>query len=214
MRSDSGSSRTGEPEVETRSFIERARRQQLIEAAMVTVNEIGYHRASLAEIGKRADVAKSAVGYYFSSKEALLLALVESVFAALGEAVLVAVQEQRDASSRLRAYAEGYLAHVDTHRHVIAAAVEIVVSHRTADGTPLYLLEDEGDTALLRTILAAGMDEGVFRRLPIAVATGLAESVIDRAITVVQRDLGADLGELRAHAVPFLFRALGVADDD
>lgn len=179
---------------------------------MATVNDVGYHRASLAEIAGRAQIAKSAVAYYFSSKEGLLLDLVQTVFAALGESVVTAVDGIAEPAARLRAYAAAYLLYVDAERHAIAAAVEIVVSHRTADGTPLYLVEDEADTALLRSILRAGIDQGVFTAMPLDVATGLAESVLDRAITLVQRDPGADLAALRAHVVPFLFRGLGVTD--
>lgn len=192
------------------SFIEAARRRQLIEAAIATVNQIGYHRASLAEIASRAGIVKSAVVYYFASKEGLLLDLVGTVFGSLGESVLAAVDGIEEPSSRMRAYAEAYVGHVDAHRHAIAAAVEIVVSHRTADGTPLYLVEDDDDTALLRSIVRAGMEQGAFTRMPLEVATGLAESVLDRAITLVQRKPDIDLGELRAHVVPFLFRGLGV----
>lgn len=197
----------------SRSFIETARRRQLIDAAIVTVNEIGYARASLAEIAKRASIAKSAVVYYFSSKDALLLELVDSVFGDLGDAVLRAVQDADGARASLRAYVDAYLAHVDTHRHALAAAVEIVVSHRTADNTPLYLVDNESDTALLRSILRAGIDDGTFQPLPLAVAVGLVASALDWSITVVQRDPGADLTELRAHTAPFLFRALGVDDE-
>lgn len=196
----------------SRSFIETARRNQLIDAAVVTVNEVGYHRASLAEIAGRAQIAKSAVAYYFSSKEGLLLDVVQTVFAALGESVLTAVDGVEGPAARLRAYADAYLAHVDAERHAIAAAVEIVVSHRAADGTALYLVEDEEDTALLRSILRAGIDQGVFTAMPLDVATGLTESVLDRAITLVQRNPDADLSAVRAHVVPYLFRALGVAD--
>lgn len=195
------------------SFIEMARRRQLIDAAVVTVNEVGYHRASLAEIAGRAQIAKSAVAYYFASKDGLLLDVVQTVFTALGESVLTAVDGVDEPAARLRAYADAYVAHVDAQRHAIAAAVEIAVSHRTADGTPLYLVEDEGDTALLRSILRAGIDQGVFTTMPLDVATGLAESVLDRAITLVQRAPGADLSALRAHVVPFLLRALGAVDD-
>jgi hypothetical protein len=48
--------------------------------------------------------------------------------------------------------------------------------------------------------------------MPPDVATGLAESVLDRAITLVQRNPHVDLSELRAHVVPFLFRGLGAED--
>ncbi|MBO0610779.1 TetR/AcrR family transcriptional regulator [Myceligenerans salitolerans] len=213
MRSEPAASPGDPASASSRSFIETARRRQLIDAAVATVNGVGYHRASLAEIGKRAGIVKSAIGYYFSSKEALLLELVQEAFAALGESALDAVSGHECATARLRAYSEAYLAHVDTHRHAIAAAVEIVVSHRTADGTPLYLVEDEEDTALLRSILTTGMEDGSFLRMPLGVATGLVEAVLDRAITVVQRDPRADLGDLRAHAVPFLLRSLGAGDE-
>ena len=196
----------------SRSFIEVARRRQLIEAAVLTVNEVGYHRASLAEIAGRAQIAKSAVAYYFASKEGLLLDVVQTVFTALGESVLTAAEGVDEPAVRLRAYADAYLAHVDAERRAIAAAMEIVVSHRAADGTALYLIEDEEDTALLRSILRAGMDQGDFTTMPLDVATGFVESVLDRAITLVQRNPGADLGALRAHVVPFLLRALGVTD--
>ncbi|GGH45917.1 TetR/AcrR family transcriptional regulator [Microbacterium album] len=201
-----------EPREGARTFIELARRRQLVDAAVATVNEVGYHRASLAEIARRAQIAKSAVVYYFASKEGLLLELVGTVFAALGESVLAAVEVIEEPAARLRAYAEAYVAHVDAHRHAISAAVEVAVSHRTAEGTPLYLINDDDDTALLRSILRAGMEQGAFTEIPLDVATGLVESVLDRAITLVQRDPGVDLGELRAHVVPYLFRALGVDD--
>lgn len=201
------------PRGTSRSFIEEARRKQLIEAAVVTVNEVGYHRASLAEIAGRARIVKSAVAYYFASKEGLLLDVVQTVFTALGESVLTAVEGVDEPAGRLQAYADAYVAHVDAERRAIAAAVEIVVSHRTAEGTPLYLVEDEQDTALLRSILRAGMDQGVFAEMPLDVATGLAEGVLDRAITLVQRNPGTDLSVLRVHLVPFLFRALGASND-
>lgn len=206
MRSDL----TGPP---ARSFIETARRAQLVETAIATVNELGYPRSSLAEIARRAGVAKSAIVYYFASKDALLLEVVETVFAELGAELLAAVEGVAAPADRLSAYADAYLGHVDEHRAAIAAAVDIVVSHRTADGTPLYLLEDESDTALLRDVIAEGVSSGSFRPIPLAVAVGLVESVLDHAITTVQRDPGADLSGLRAEAGPFLMRALTAAPD-
>lgn len=195
------------------SFIEAVRRTQFVQAAVVTVAELGYRRASLAEIASRAGIAKSAVAYYFASKEGLLLEVVQTVFGALGERVLAAVDGVETPVARLRAYVETYVEHIDEHRLDIAAAVEIVVSHRTADGTPMYLLDAEDDTALLRSILQAGIDAGVFQVMPVDVATELVESVLDRAITLVQRDLGVDLREFSAQVLPFLLRALGVRDD-
>src|SRR5690606_858021 len=124
-----------------------------------------------------------ALVYYFGTKERLLLDVVGQGFEALGTAVEAAVVAESAPDARLRAYAETYLAHIDTHRHNIAAAVAIVVAHRDAVGTPLYRTETDEDTALLRSILQAGMDAGVFRRAPIADAVRVAESLLDVVIT-------------------------------
>lgn len=190
------------------TFTEAARRAQIVQSAIETVNEIGYHRASLAEIAKRASVAKSAIVYYFGSKDALLLHVLDHVFTALGAAVETVVAAEATPDSRLRAYADGYLDHISTHRREVAAGVTIVVSHRGADGVPLYLMQSDEDTALLRSILSDGMDAGTFRQTPLATAVTIVESLLDIAITAVQQDLDCDLTELNAQIIAFVFRGL------
>ena len=189
-----------------RTFTETARRAQIIAAAIATVNEIGYHRASLSEIARRAGVAKSAIGYYFSSKEALLLSVVEEVFTRLEAAVASAVAAEDEPAAQLNAYAQGYLAHVDAHRAEVTAGIEIVVSHRTEDGTPLYLTGTEEDSQLLRSILDEGMDAGVFRRMPLSVAVSLVEALLDVCVTELQRNLDADLEPIVVETVAVLVK--------
>lgn len=184
------------PERPVRTFTETARRAQIIAAAIATVNEIGYPRASLAEIAQRAGVAKSAIVYYFSSKESLLLSVVDEVFTELDAAVAPQALAPTDPAAQLRAYVRAYLAHVDLHRAEVTAGIEIVVSHRTAAGTPLYLTGTEEDSALVRGILTRGMEAGVFRSMPLGVATALVEALLDVWPTELQRDPDAQLGTL------------------
>lgn len=190
----------------SRTFTETARRAQLIAAAITTVNEIGYHRASLSEIAQRAGVAKSAIVYYFSSRESLLLSVVEEVFTRLEAAIAEAVDGDAAPSAQLLAYAQGYLTHVDGHRAEVTAGIEIVVSHRTEDGTPLYLTGTEEDSRLLGGILTAGMETGAFRRMPLKVAVALVEAVLDVATTELQRDLEADIEPFAAETIEMLIR--------
>lgn len=207
------------PDARERTFTETARRAQLVSAAIATVNEIGYHRASLSAIAARAGVAKSAIVYYFSSKEALLLAVVDEVFTRLDAAIEPAVRAQTDPVAQLRAYARAYLAHVDAHRAEVVAGLEIVVSHRLDDGTPLYLTGTDADTRLLRSILTAGMDAGVFRRMSLDHAVSIVEALLDLWTTDLQRDLHAELGGLGEETIAFLLRGLAPpaasgSDDD
>lgn len=193
---------------ESLTFTERARREQLLNAAIATVNEVGYPRASLSAIARRGGVAKSAIGYYFSSKDALLLTVVDQVFSAIDAALEQAVAQHAEPRERLRAYAEAYLGHVDQHRAEVAAGVEIVVSHRGPDGTPLYLTGTEEDSSLLRGILADGMQQGVFRPIPLRIAINLVESLLDVAPTELQRNLSADLTDLIPETITVLLHGL------
>lgn len=190
------------------TFIETARRAQILRGAIETVNEVGYHRASLAEISRRAGVAKSAIVYYFGTRDALMASVIEHVFGRLGAATESAVSRERGPVQRLRAYAESTLAHIGEHRTEMAAGVAIAVSHRAADGEPAYLEQSEEDTALLRGILSAGMREGVFRELPVAAGVAIVEALLDAAVTAVQRDPGADPAPLNEQILLVLLRGL------
>lgn len=201
------------------TYTQTARRAQILDAAIETVNALGYPRASLAEIAKRAGIAKSAIVYYFSSKDTLLLQVLHDVYADLGVAIVTAVEAADEPvdgpvdepARRLRAYLEAYLGFVDNRRAAMAAASEIVVAHRTADGVPLYLSEsaDNDDSALLRGILAEGMDAGRWRRIDPATAVNLVDSLLSLAISEVQRDLAADLTAVLPEIVAFIERGLG-----
>lgn len=195
----------------SQTFTEKARRAQIVQAAIDTVNQVGYPRASIAEIARRAGVAKSAIVYYFGTKDTLLLHVVEHVYTELDKVLVQSVAPHSEPAARLRAYAEAYLAHLDAHRAEMAAGTEIVVSHRGADDVPLYLTGTDEDSALLREILSDGMERGVFRPIPLLIAVSLIESLLDLATTELQRDLTANLTDLLPEIVTIIFR--GLAND-
>lgn len=190
------------------TFTETARREQIVRSAVAVVNERGYHEASLAAIAAHAGLAKSALVYYFGSRESLLLHVISEVFGALEVSVEAAVAAHSTPEARLRAHVEGYLAHVDAHRAEVAAGVAIVVVHRAPDGVPLHMsLEPEGESALTR-VLREAMDAGVVRAMPPALARSLVEHLLDAAVTEVQRDPAADLDPLRGAITETLLRGL------
>lgn len=198
------------PDPAPHTFTGTARRTQIIAAAITTVNEIGYHRASLSEIAERAHVAKSAIVYYFGSKEGLLLSVVDEVFTHLEQTVAPIALAETDPVAQLAAYLRAYLDYVDAHRAEVTAGVEIVVAHRTTDGTPLYLMGDEEDSKLLRGILTAGMDAGVIRRMPLPVAVSIVEAVLDVGVTEVQRDRACDLTPFADESIAFILRGFAI----
>jgi AcrR family transcriptional regulator len=54
-------------------------RQQIIEAAITSILEVGFYRSSTNEIARRADVSWGALQYHFGTREALLLAVLREL---------------------------------------------------------------------------------------------------------------------------------------
>src|ERR1700746_1264946 len=55
-----------------RTFTDLARRAQIAQCAAEALTEVGYADASMADIARRAGVAKSVISYHFSDKEELM----------------------------------------------------------------------------------------------------------------------------------------------
>ena len=55
-----------------RTFIENARRQQIVAAAIDTIAEVGFAQASLARIAERIGISKGVISYHFAGKDDLV----------------------------------------------------------------------------------------------------------------------------------------------
>jgi AcrR family transcriptional regulator len=54
-------------------------RNQIIEATIASILEVGFYRSSTNEIARRANVSWGAVQYHFGTREALMVAVVEAL---------------------------------------------------------------------------------------------------------------------------------------
>jgi AcrR family transcriptional regulator len=54
-------------------------RAQIIDAAITSIQEVGFYRSSTNEIARRADVSWGALQYHFGTREALLLAIIHEI---------------------------------------------------------------------------------------------------------------------------------------
>jgi transcriptional repressor BetI len=66
---------------------EALRRRQLIEATIDAVADVGFARATLGQIARRADVSPGLVAHYFVNKDGLLEAAMRRLVRELGESV-------------------------------------------------------------------------------------------------------------------------------
>jgi AcrR family transcriptional regulator len=120
------------------TFIEAARRAQIVTAAIDTIAEVGYGRASLARIAERAGTSKGVISYHFASKDDLIREIAAEVLAK-GEAyMLPRILAESSGPGMLRAYIESNLAFMREHRNHLVAVLEIFFNARGEDGRPLF----------------------------------------------------------------------------
>ncbi|WP_141770577.1 TetR/AcrR family transcriptional regulator, partial [Bacillus sp. MUM 116] len=116
------------------SFIEKARRAQIVECAIETIAELGYAQASLGQIAKRANISKGVISYHFSNKEELLEQVVMEYYLACQSFISPQVDAQTSARDMLNKYIDSNLNFVDENRKHVFAVIEIVSNERTEDG--------------------------------------------------------------------------------
>jgi AcrR family transcriptional regulator len=114
------------PEPEQRTFIENARRQQIVVAAIDTIAEVGYGQASLARIAARIGISKGVISYHFAGKDDLIKQVVIDVVEAGRAYILPRVLAESTGPAMLRAYIGSNLSFMREHRNYMVAVVEIL----------------------------------------------------------------------------------------
>jgi TetR/AcrR family fatty acid metabolism transcriptional regulator len=160
MRSENNSSGQ-EPE---RTFIETARRAQIVAAAIATIAELGYGQASLARIAETAGTSKGVIIYHFGGKDELIREVIAEVVAGGVAYMEPLIEAEPTGAGKLRAYIESNLAFMRENRSRMVALVEIALNARAADGSRLYdLAVQDAGAAALQQLLAYFQGTGEFR---------------------------------------------------
>jgi AcrR family transcriptional regulator len=141
---------------------EAARRTQIVAAAIETVAELGYARASFAKIADRAGLSStSRISYHFAGKADLLRACVAEITGVATEFMRPRIDAAAGYAAKLRAYIESNLDLLVERPAHLRALVEILRNVRDAeDGLGEAALASR--TRLFAEHLRAGQEAGEF----------------------------------------------------
>ncbi|WP_234414145.1 TetR/AcrR family transcriptional regulator [Paenibacillus sp. CAA11] len=163
------------------SFIAGARREQIIEAAIKTLDEIGYVKTSLSQIAKRAGISTALISYHFSDKHDLMDQLLTRLIEMSTAYIKDSVSREQNSQAQLDAFIRASLTYQHTYPERSTALVEIVFHVRTSDHVPYYKLQDDSEDeqmALLRSILSEGQKKGEFGSFHIDVLASFIQGAI------------------------------------
>ena len=130
-----------------RTFIETARRAQIVGAAIDTIAEVGYAGTSFARIAERVGISRGLISYHFTGKDDLIRQVVHDVVEQGVAYMRPRILAESTAPAMLRAYIESNLAFMREHRKDMIAILEIT---RSADGRRIF----QGDSHVIDAVRA------------------------------------------------------------
>ncbi|MFF5212891.1 TetR/AcrR family transcriptional regulator [Streptosporangium sp. NPDC000396] len=191
-----------------RSFIEQARRAQIIDSAIEVIAEVGFAKASLALIAKHAGISKGVISYHFAGKNELMEEVVSHIYSGIAEFVTARMEKEQTATGLLRTHILAVAEHMRDNRTQLKAVGEIFYNLRQPDDSPRFgVAANEPIFQLLEGIYRRGQASGEFRPFDVRVMAVAHSGAIDNMfaywIAHPEHDLDAharELADLFRHA--------------
>jgi TetR/AcrR family fatty acid metabolism transcriptional regulator len=137
--------------------------QRILEAAVEVIAESGYFQARVTDIAARAGVADGTIYLYFKNKEQVLMAAIDSAFAAFLERARADLARTQEPRQRLRRLAQLHLETLGANRSLaIVFQTELRQSAKFLSEFSHHRLVEYFN--LIRQIVREGQHAGVFRR--------------------------------------------------
>jgi AcrR family transcriptional regulator len=186
------------------TITEQARQAQIIGAAMATIAELGYARASFAQIAKRAGLSSTGlISYHFASKKDLDWAIVEEIYGRLSHHMTAAMEHVSGPQEALVAYIEGLIGFMKRDPAALRVMADIVL-HGGVD----YTADTEREsTSGISDILGWGQAEGVFRNFDVQVMATTIQRSLDGIPLAQMTNPDLDLDNYARELVEIFTRA-------
>jgi AcrR family transcriptional regulator len=191
-----------------RTFIEEARRAQIVACAIDVLATEGYARATMARIAERARISKSVIVYHFGSKEKVFEQVVAEVFQTATGDLLPRLESVRTPTEKLQAYIAGRVGFLASHRAHMLALFEIWMNLRDDDGG-LRLGESDAESTVdaIEQLLRAGQSSGDFGPFAPWVMAMAIRQAIDGVLLQLRTEPELDLDEYARELVELFDRA-------
>ncbi|WP_336213845.1 TetR/AcrR family transcriptional regulator [Nonomuraea sp. LPB2021202275-12-8] len=178
------------------SFIEQARRAQIVRSAITTIAELGHARASFARIAERAGVSPALISYHFAGKDELIEQVLAEVLSSMRAEISTRTERAQSYTEALTMIIEAQVHYFATHQVETMALGAIRSAVGTGPSTMAWAGRAES-LAELEEFLRAGQQAGEFRAFP--------PRVVAASILASLEDIPAELRarpdtDVRVHA--------------
>ncbi|MGP4108378.1 TetR/AcrR family transcriptional regulator [Virgibacillus sp. L01] len=140
----------------------RPKYKQIIEAAVETIADNGYHASQVSKIAKKAGVADGTIYLYFKNKEDILVSVFEEKMGQFIEQIASSTNDKQNADEKLRTLIEmHFLQLANDHHLAIVTQLELRQSNTALRMKINEVLKPY--LVVIDDIIEEGMEEKIFR---------------------------------------------------
>lgn len=161
------------------SIPERDTRQSIVDTAERFFRDIGYQKTTVADIAKSLRMSPANVYRFFDSKKSINEAVLARYKGELEEAMAAIAAERRSAGSRLRDILV-LVYRVNSARFADQVRMQEMVCAAMEESWDAILGHISRFDALLRRVVAEGVENGEFRQIDPDLATGCIRTALLR----------------------------------
>ena len=184
--------------------------KQIIDAAVITIAENGYHQSQVSKIAKQAGVADGTIYLYFKNKEDILVSVFREKMGQFIDKLTKIIEEKNTASEKLHLLIENHFRILSEDTHLaIVTQLELRQTNKELRKQINQVLK--GYLQLVDQILQKGIKTGEFdKNLDVRLARQMIFGTIDETVTTwVMNDQKYDLPSLAPKVHQLLIYGLG-----
>jgi AcrR family transcriptional regulator len=140
------------------------RKAQILEAAKETFTSRGFHNTRMSDIAQKSGLSKGALYWYFESKDAIILSLLEKVFEPELQDLQTLLKDDRSAEQRLLIYAERTAEDIQAMLKWMPLIQEFLVLAFRRENIKKFIKSFyKRNMDLLENLIQQGLDAGEFQ---------------------------------------------------
>ena len=193
------------------TFTQLKRRDQLVDCATEAIAELGFPRASVAEVARRAGVSKGVVTYHFAAKDDLIHAVITRELESMTEFVqprILAAEPGKFPEDFIAPYLTAWVDYYRTHATEVLALVRIYNSVRDETGRPIPAFDVRADEVMaVEQVLRQAQAKGKLGTFSPRVIAASMKAVLDDLLIQFTDDPSLDIETYGKELVALFERA-------
>jgi len=157
-------------------------KEQILEVAAQIISQKGFHATSMQDIADAVNLQKASLYHHVSSKQEILLALLDRALDMLTERLQVVVEKKLPADEKLHLAVNTFLDVLTEHHDLVSV---LLLEHRSLDSEyhTRHIVRRDRFEKLWRNLIQEGMDSGIFTRSDPALTARALLGVLNWTVT-------------------------------